>query len=193
MTVTLKKFNAMGLVNDANLDKVQYIPEFNFVMFRNTLIIGLCSIIGSVLSGWFVGKISIKTSPTITMLLGGLSSGFIYLVQSVNQFFVLACVFQSAMTTANMVLGSIVVELFPTSVSAMAFCATICIGRVGAIVSNLIFGLFMDRQCEIPIFLVCAISTLGGLLCLLIPTKEDIDCTVGAEKRVKFHHEIQHI
>lgn len=168
-TLTFKILNTFETHHTTTPQK--YTPEFDFAIFKYTSIIGICSIIGSVLSGWVSGKVSIKLTPSLTMLLAGLSSAFIYFVQSINQFFILATIFQSAMTTANMVIGSITVELYPTNVSAMAFCTAMCIGRIGAIISNLIFGIFMNKQCEIPILLVCIFSIIGGILSLCIPSK----------------------
>lgn len=73
------------------------------------------------------------------------------------------------MVTACMSLGSVAVGLFPTSVGAMALSFGVCAGRIGAIVSNLVFGLFMDKQCEIPIFLMSSCVLISAGFCLLIP------------------------
>lgn len=181
------------LIDNFNLSN-GYVPEFDYDIFTKTCIIGTCTIIGSLLSGWMIGKVSIKFTPTTTMILGGSSAGLIYFVRNVNQFFILSCIFQSTMATANMVIGSITIELFPTNVSAMAFCTSICIGRIGAIISNTVFGIFMDRHCEIPIFLVCITSILGGLLSLCIPSKIRSERERDNSKSgVKYDHNIQHI
>lgn len=42
--------------------------------------------------------------------------------------------------------------------SSMAVCIATLAGRVGSICSNLFFGSFMDFSCQIPIFLVAALS-----------------------------------
>lgn len=166
-TITLKHLSGLNLELTSSCE-----AEFNFDLFKNTLIIGACSIICNCLSGWLIGKVSLRIIPLVTMFLGGISSGCIYFLNSLEQYLILACVFQSSMVTGNMVIGSIVVELFPTNIAAMAVCATLCIGRIGAICSNMVFGFLMDNQCEIPMFLVSAISIIGGVLCFALPPKK---------------------
>lgn len=58
------------------------------------------------------------------------------------------------MTAANIVLNSIIVDIFPTHVSALAVSMNSCFGRIGAIVSNVAFGLLVDVSSEVLIFLV---------------------------------------
>lgn len=93
------------------------------------------------------------------------------------------------MATGNLTLGSVVVELFPTSVSAMAISLTLCAGRLGAICSNMAFGYFLDKQCEIPIFVSAGVILVGCVLCLLIPHQkvndEHIENKVDIRKSVE--------
>lgn len=103
------------------------------------------------------------------MLAGGLSSLSIFWLTSGLQNLIVSCIFQSAMATGNMALGGVAVDLFPTAVGAMAVCLTMCAGRVGAIVSNAIFGIYMDEKCEVPIFSVAVIVLTGAVLSYFIP------------------------
>lgn len=89
-----------------------------------------------------------------TMVLAGICSCAIYFLRSASQNLIVACLFSTFMATGNMVLSSVVVDIFPTHVSAMAICLAILSGRIGAIVSNLLFGLLLDINCKVPIFLV---------------------------------------
>lgn len=91
------------------------------------------------------------------MLVAGLAGFAIYFVRSSAQNLIVACVYSLAITTANFVVGSVVVDIFPTHVGAVAICMMTCFGRIGAIASNLAFGMLLDISCEVPIFLVGAI------------------------------------
>lgn len=82
------------------------------------------------------------------------------------------------MATGNMVLNSVVIELFPTSVSGIAICLALCAGRLGAICSNAIFGYFIDTVCEVPIFIAAGTVLVGCGLCYVIPRKR-IEITSG--------------
>lgn len=88
------------------------------------------------------------------MLISGLAGFAIYLVRSSAQNLIVACVFSLAISTANFVIGAVVVDIFPTNIGAMAICMMTFFGRVGAIASNLAFGMLLDISCEVPIFLV---------------------------------------
>jgi len=91
------------------------------------------------------------------MLIAGIAGFSIYFVKSSLQILVAACIFSLMAATANFVLTSVAVDVFPTHISAAAISMMVCFGRAGAMVSNLLFGMLLDLSCEIPIFL------LGGV------------------------------
>lgn len=140
---------------------------------------GVTSLLANAVSGWLVERVPLKTIPFVTMLIGGFSAMSIYWLRSPIQNLIVASLFQASMVTANMAIGSVAVELFPTSVVAMAFCLIMFAGRIGAMASNLIFGLLMDRQCEIPIFVVAISVLIGAVLCYIIPKKRRKQQDVG--------------
>ena len=88
------------------------------------------------------------------MLLAGISSLAIYFVRSSSQNLIVSCIFSLSIAIGNFALSGVVVDIFPTHVGAMAICLSVCFGRIGAIASNLIFGMLLDISCEVPIFLV---------------------------------------
>lgn len=145
------------------------VPEFNAKLFRTTLSIGVSSLLGNIVSGWLSGRLSLKVIPFVTMFVGGVSSGIIYWLNSAWQNLAVACIFQTVMATANITLGGVVVELFPTKVAGIALCLTLFVGRVSGMLSNLMFGLLMDKQAAIPIFTVSAMLLIGTVFCLFIP------------------------
>lgn len=89
--------------------------------------------------------------------MAGVAGLGIYFVRSSLQILVAACVFSLTIATANFVLTSVAVDVFPTHVSAAAVSMMVCLGRTGAVASNLAFGLLLDLSCEIPIFLLAGI------------------------------------
>lgn len=93
------------------------------------------------------------------MLLAGAASFGVYFVNSSLQVLMVACVFSLMLTTSNFVMAGIAVNVFPTHVAAAAVSMMICLGRTGAVASNLVFGLLLDLSCEIPIFMLASIVT----------------------------------
>ncbi|XP_066583450.1 synaptic vesicle glycoprotein 2C-like [Prorops nasuta] len=141
-------------------------------VFINTLTINAVCLFGNIASGYLADRVGRRTMPVTTMLMAGLFGVVIYFMSSSLQILIVTCLFSLTISTANFVLGSVVVDIFPTHVGAVAICMTTCFGRIGAIASNLAFGMLLDISCEIPIFLVAAIVLAGGFLGLLIPVRK---------------------
>ncbi|XP_044756914.1 organic cation/carnitine transporter 7-like [Coccinella septempunctata] len=166
-TVTLDKLALLSVATNKTCDST-----FDLSVIQNTVVMGLTSLVTSVFCGYISTKVSIKTIPFVCMLLGGLASASIYWLRSATQNLIVASVFQATMIVANMSLSGVVVELFPTSVGATAICLAMFMGRMGAMTSNMVFGLLMDEHCEIPIFAVAVNVLLGALLCWVIPVNQ---------------------
>lgn len=150
-------------------ETIQCTPRFDWSVFVSTAALGVSCLLGNILSGVLAGRLQLKTLPFFTMLIAGISSLSIYFLRSSLQILIVSCFFLSTIATCNLTLSSVAIELFPTSVSAMIICLMLCVGRLSAICSNVIFGYFFDDRCEVPIFIVAATAFLGCGLCLLIP------------------------
>ncbi|XP_012531791.1 synaptic vesicle glycoprotein 2B [Monomorium pharaonis] len=147
-------------------------PHIDERVFINSLTINAVCLLGNVASGYLANRVGRRTMPVTMMLVAGIAALGIYFVRSSLQILITACVFSLMTTTANFVITSVAVDVFPTHVSAAAVCMMVCLGRSGAVASNLAFGMLLDLSCEIPVFLVAGISIFGGMLCFLIPSKE---------------------
>ncbi|XP_066252366.1 synaptic vesicle glycoprotein 2B-like isoform X1 [Euwallacea similis] len=144
---------------------------FDTSVTQNTVVIASSSLLFNIVCSTLATKLHFKVIPLVTMLIGGATSASIYFLTSSVQNLVVASLFQASMITANMTIGSIAVELFPTKVVGIALCLIMFTGRLGAMASSFLFGYYMDTQCEVPIFVVGAVVLLGGLLCFLVPRK----------------------
>ncbi|KAH0947845.1 hypothetical protein HN011_004517 [Eciton burchellii] len=147
-------------------------PRIDERVFINSLTINAVCLFGNVASGYLANRVGRRTMPMSMMLVAGIAGLGIYFVRSSLQILVAACVFSLTVATANFVLTSVAVDVFPTHVSAAAVSMMVCLGRTGAVASNLAFGMLLDLSCEIPIFLLAGIILCGGMLCFLIPSKE---------------------
>ncbi|XP_071626003.1 synaptic vesicle glycoprotein 2C [Temnothorax longispinosus] len=147
-------------------------PHIDQRVFINSLTINAVCLLGNVASGYLANRVDRRTMPVTTMLVAGVASLGMYFVKSSLQILITACIFSLMAATANFVISSVAVDVFPTHVSAAAVCMMVCLGRFGAMTSNLAFGMLLDLSCEIPIFLVTGITIIGSMLCFLIPSKE---------------------
>ncbi|XP_076172184.1 synaptic vesicle glycoprotein 2C isoform X2 [Ptiloglossa arizonensis] len=146
-------------------------PNMDKMVFINSLTINAFCLLGNIASGYLANRVGRRTIPVTTMLLAGIFGFGIYFVRSSLQILMVTCMFSLTIVTANFVMGSIVVDIFPTHVAAVAMCMMTFFGRIGAIASNLAFGMLLDISCEVPIFLVGSLVILGGLLALMLPRK----------------------
>ncbi|GAB1869069.1 Synaptic vesicle glycoprotein 2B [Camponotus japonicus] len=166
------------LANEATRECKPHIDERVFI---NSLTINAICLFGNIISGHLANRVARQTMPVATMLIAGIAGLGMYFVNSSLQLLITACIFSLMAATANIVLSSVAVDVFPTHVSAVALCMMACLGRCGAVVSNLAFGMLLDISCEIPIFLLAGITIFGGLLSFLIPSKETKS---GKEERI---------
>ncbi|XP_011336531.1 synaptic vesicle glycoprotein 2C isoform X3 [Ooceraea biroi] len=147
-------------------------PRIDERVFINSLTINAVCLVGNIASGYLANRVGRRTMPVSMMLTAGFAGLGIYFVRSSLQILIAACVLSLAIATANFVLTSVAVDVFPTHVSAAAVSMMVCLGRTGAVASNLAFGMLLDISCEILIFLLAGIILCGGMLCFLIPSKE---------------------
>lgn len=167
ISITLKE---LDFSNNSN-SSTECSATFDANTFQNTLIVAASALVANTLGGWLIGKISIKMLALLTMLLGGASSLSVYWISSSLGILIASSIFQSSMATGNMVIGSIIVEQFPTSVGALAMCMAISAGRIGAICSNMAFSMLLGKNTGAVIIIASVVLILGSVLCLLIPGK----------------------
>lgn len=159
-------------------------PSFKPSVIYNTIAIAATAIVYNVISSWLSTRFHAKTITMVSMLLGGICAGSVFWMKTFLQNLVVACIFQATMVTANMTIAGIGVELFPTKVNTVAVCLIMCFGRIGAALSNALFGWLMNKHCEIPIIVVAVFALLGGVLCAVVPKKEKPSTNVVPEIKV---------
>ncbi|KAK0182724.1 hypothetical protein PV327_000831 [Microctonus hyperodae] len=144
----------------------------NSNVFMQTLAINAASATGIIICGCVSNRLKRNTIPVLASLVAGIAGYVIYTVNSSTQIIIVTCIFCVMMASANIVITSVVIDIFPTHVNALAICLTSASGRIGAIVSNLAFGLLVDNNCEMLIFMIATIVIFGSLLCHLIPNEK---------------------
>ncbi|XP_011306582.1 synaptic vesicle glycoprotein 2C isoform X1 [Fopius arisanus] len=138
-------------------------------VFINTLIVNAVCLLGNIISGFFADRVGRRTLPVTLTIIAGVSGLTIYFTKTSTQILIVACIYSLTVSAANIVIGSVTVDIFPTYVGALAICMMTCFGRVGAIASNLAFGMLLDISCEVPIILVAGIVLSGAALTLMLP------------------------
>ncbi|XP_017292502.1 synaptic vesicle glycoprotein 2B [Kryptolebias marmoratus] len=119
------------------------------------------------------GKVLLSGS----LLVSSLSVFLIYVVQTKAQSLVLSCIFSGVSVIAWNALDVLGTELYPTQLRSSALGFFTGVGRVAAIMGNVVFGKLVDTNCTVPILLVSALLLAGGLVALLLPQTRQTELT----------------
>ncbi|XP_022611619.1 synaptic vesicle glycoprotein 2C-like isoform X3 [Seriola dumerili] len=118
-----------------------------------------------------------KALLSFSLVLSGLSVFFIYVVQTKTQSLVLSCVFSGVSVIAWNSLDVLGTELYPTQLRSSALGFFTGVGRVAAIMGNVVFGKLVDTNCAVPVLMVSALLLTGGLVALLLPQTKHTELT----------------
>ncbi|XP_049797825.1 uncharacterized protein LOC126215204 [Schistocerca nitens] len=69
------------------------------------------------------------------------------------------------------VVNSVVVDIFPTYLRAMAVCLSLCCGRLGTFITSLMLGALIDSSCILAIAILGGFVFACGVLSTLLPSE----------------------
>uniref|UniRef100_I3K4V1 Synaptic vesicle glycoprotein 2 n=1 Tax=Oreochromis niloticus TaxID=8128 RepID=I3K4V1_ORENI len=136
-------------------------------VYRDGFIIAAANLPGNIFTILVMDSTGGKALLSGSLLLSSLSVFFIYVVQTKAQSLILSCVFSGVSVIAWNALDVVGTELYPTKLRSSALGFFTGVGRVAAIMGNLVFGRLVDANCAVPILLVSALLLTGGLGTLL--------------------------
>lgn len=146
-------------------------------VYRDGFIIAAANLPGNILTILVMDSTGGKALLSGSLLLSSLSVFFIYVVQTKAQSLILSCVFSGVSVIAWNALDVVGTELYPTKLRSSALGFFTGVGRVAAIMGNLVFGRLVDANCAVPILLVSALLLTGGLVSLLLPQTRQTELT----------------
>ncbi|XP_049770441.1 synaptic vesicle glycoprotein 2B-like [Schistocerca cancellata] len=126
--------------------------------FQNTLIIGCGSAISYASVVLLLRVISKKTIIAVCLVVSGACGVATMWAQTELEVLMLPMVFVVLSGMCISVVNSVVIDIFPTYLRAMAVCLSLCCGRLGTFVTSLMLGALIESSC------VLAVSILGGFV-----------------------------
>ncbi|KAL7294930.1 hypothetical protein TKK_0011851 [Trichogramma kaykai] len=146
-------------------------------VFLHTVYIGLACIPGSIVLPLFVHKLGAKFFLIMSLMVSGAVTVGFYYVTNANQNLVLSCVFEALTSLGISLVYCVIVDMFPTNLRVMAAALSLTMGRLGALVGNLVFGYLIDLACVVPIVLFASFLFACGFLSVFLPKtgKETLD------------------
>uniref|UniRef100_M3ZIC8 Synaptic vesicle glycoprotein 2 n=1 Tax=Xiphophorus maculatus TaxID=8083 RepID=M3ZIC8_XIPMA len=144
--------------------------------YMEGFIIAASNLPGNIFTILIMDSIGGKTLLACSLIVSSLSVFLIYVVQTKAQSLGLSCIFSGVSVIAWNALDVVGTELYPTQLSsALGFFTGV--GRVAAIMGNVVFGKLVDSSCTVPILLVSALLLAGGLVALLLPQTRQTELT----------------
>lgn len=137
--------------------------------YRDSLISTIATLPGNLVSIFCVDRLGRKPLLVVSMVVSGASVFFIPFVSTPSHLLILSCCFGGFSVIGWNALDCLSCELFPTELRSTAIGLQLGLGRVAAIIANLVFGELIAVNCALPILLVAACMVVGGLVSLKLP------------------------
>ncbi|XP_060861535.1 synaptic vesicle glycoprotein 2B-like isoform X1 [Metopolophium dirhodum] len=138
-------------------------------VYINIVIIGIACIPTGLIVPLFVNRLGLRFFLVVSFLGSGLSAALLYFITSSLENLVLSSMFAALSSVGISLMYCIAVELFPTEYRGMAVSIGSTFGKVGALMGNVIVGVFIDELCGIPILVSCSFLIISGFLVLTLP------------------------
>uniref|UniRef100_UPI0037E8BFAB synaptic vesicle glycoprotein 2B n=1 Tax=Semicossyphus pulcher TaxID=241346 RepID=UPI0037E8BFAB len=146
-------------------------------VYMEGFIIAASNLPGNIFTILMMDSMGGKALLSSSLLVSSVSVFLIYVVQTKYQSLILSCVFSGVSVIAWNALDVVGTELYPTQLRSSALGFFTGVGRVAAILGNIVFGNLVDTNCSVPILLVSAFLLTGGLVGLLLPQTKQTELT----------------
>ncbi|XP_051545165.1 synaptic vesicle glycoprotein 2B-like isoform X2 [Myxocyprinus asiaticus] len=124
---------------------------------------------GNIFTILVMDKIGGKILLSVSLMVSSVSVFVIYVVKTKSQSLLVSCVFSGVSVISWNALDVVGTELYPTQLRSSALGFFTGVGRVAAIMGNVVFGQLVDSNCAVPLLLVSALLLAGGLAALRLP------------------------
>ncbi|XP_014475721.1 PREDICTED: synaptic vesicle glycoprotein 2B [Dinoponera quadriceps] len=165
--------NSTRYVNET-MDKVACVPpHLNSRVFINSIVIAVTSVIGYTLAGSLITIVGKKKLMAICFIVAAACCGSLYWAEDTNGILGLSSVFVAMSSIGGAAVVNVVVDNFPTCLRTMAVSITMMMGRIGAVMGNLLFPVLFDLSCLGPFIMIGSASLISALLVAILPRKHN--------------------
>lgn len=128
----------------------------------------------NILTILFMDRIGGKPILIGSFALSAVSVASISFVNTKLQVVVMSSIFNCVSTVVYNALDVITPEMYETSVRASANGFLTALSRIGSILGNLVFGIFIDANCAVPLMIVSVVFIFGTIASALLPSTKNI-------------------
>lgn len=164
MCEVLYQYGNLSALNDDQQGNQMMEPAAFQLSFILELIYAVgFAVIGIIMNA--VGRLPILVFIFVTCGVAGL---LLFVVDIPIAVIWLYIVFLCSGYTAVMV-NAIIVDVYPTSLRAMAVCIALMVGRLGSVVGSNMLGILLEQHCELTFGIASVLLIVCGLLTFFIP------------------------
>lgn len=135
----------------------------------HTLIICLACLPSNIMLLCVIQFVSKKALLVTLMVVAAGPTFALYFMDSEFKLTTMLCLFEATSTLVEAVLFCAIVEIFPLSTRGSALSLTVTMGRLGAILGNIVFGYMIEKHCRELFFGMTGMLIMSGLAALLLP------------------------
>ncbi|CAL7938600.1 unnamed protein product [Xylocopa violacea] len=145
--------------------------ELNSKVFINSIVIATTGVVGYTLAGTLITVVGKKKLIATCFMVAAACCASLYWAESANSILGLCSVFVAMSSIGGACVVNIIVDNFPTCLRTMAVSLTMMVGRIGAVVGNLLFPILFDLSCLGPFIMIGSASLVSAFLVTLLPRK----------------------
>lgn len=145
--------------------------ELNSRVFINSIVIATTGVVGYTLAGTLITVVGKKKLIATCFVVAAACCASLYWAKSTNSILGLCSVFVAMSSIGGACVVNVIVDNFPTCLRTMAVSLTMMVGRVGAVVGNLLFPILFDLSCLGPFVMIGSASLVSALLVTILPRK----------------------
>ncbi|XP_002734267.1 synaptic vesicle glycoprotein 2B-like [Saccoglossus kowalevskii] len=144
-------------------------------VYRDAFITAAANVPGNLFATLTVDKLGRKVLLCGSLLISGASVFFIWFLNTKIEVLAMSCIFGGVSVISWAVLNVVGAESYPTNMRSTALGVQSLTNRIGAVVGNVIFGVFIDLHCAVPILSVAILLAFAGIITLRLPNTKKTD------------------
>lgn len=155
----------------SNMTCMEKVANEHEIYFQSFLI-ALSNLPGNILTYLLVDRIGRRQLLAASMVLSSVTVFFFWFVDTKVKMLIMSCFFSGLTVAGWNALDFLALENYPTNLRASAFGLQASVGRVSAILGNVVFGELVDVHCSVPLLLVSGFLCVGGLSAFKLPNTD---------------------
>ncbi|XP_036148694.1 synaptic vesicle glycoprotein 2C isoform X4 [Monomorium pharaonis] len=145
--------------------------ELNSRVFINSIVIAMTGVIGYTLAGSLITMVGKKKLMAICFVVAASCCGSLYWAEDTNGILGLSSVFVAMTSIGGATVINVIVDNFPTYLRTMAVSINMMMGRIGAVIGNLLFPILFNLSCLGPFIMIGSASLVSAFLVVILPRK----------------------